>query len=177
MPDIEFEVFRALIGYLYTGEAEVTPEMAAPLVLAAERYMVHALQLECVHVIVGALGTAAAAGGDAVGSDTAGGDAAGGDTADGGSTPCRPLYSLWDALSLASSLQLPPPADAPPGAPLPAETLREAALRLFCSAPSEVVALVESDEFPSHAAELVSRLLSVLRGRLGRLQQMGPGEA
>ena len=36
---IQYEVFRLLVTYLYTGEAHVPPHLAAALLLACERYM------------------------------------------------------------------------------------------------------------------------------------------
>ena len=49
---ISYDVFRLLVSYLYTGEVDVPPHLAAPLLLAAERYMVYPLQLECAHTLV-----------------------------------------------------------------------------------------------------------------------------
>lgn len=45
MKDIDFDVFRLLLEYLYTGEVVVPPRLAAQLLLAAERYMVYSLQV------------------------------------------------------------------------------------------------------------------------------------
>ena len=56
--DIDFEVFRLLLEYLYTGHVTVTPRLAAPLLLAAERYMVYSLQHDCVRAFVSELSSA-----------------------------------------------------------------------------------------------------------------------
>ncbi|KAL3923183.1 MAG: hypothetical protein SGPRY_004305, partial [Prymnesium sp.] len=42
--DVDFEVFRLLLEYLYTGDVVVPPRLAAQLLLAAERYMIYPLQ-------------------------------------------------------------------------------------------------------------------------------------
>ena len=55
MKDLDYDVFRLLLEYLYTGEAHVPHRLAAPLLLAAERYMVYPLQHECVRSFISEL--------------------------------------------------------------------------------------------------------------------------
>ena len=112
--DVSYDVFKLLLGYLYTGDADVPAELAAPLVLLAERYMVYPLQLECVRTLIANLTSPRA---------------------------------LWETLDIASSLHLPPPADAPEGAAPPADELLGAAVAYFCSSHREVAALVGAPEF------------------------------
>ena len=49
---IRHDVFRLLVGYLYTGVATVPPELAADLALACEQYMVYPLQLHAVATLL-----------------------------------------------------------------------------------------------------------------------------
>ena len=53
--DVSYEVFKLLVAYLYTGEAEVPPHLASEVLLACERWMCYPLQLECAHLMVQSL--------------------------------------------------------------------------------------------------------------------------
>ena len=48
---IQYEVMRLLLEYLYLGRAHVPLSLAPELLLAAERYLVYSLQLDCVAVL------------------------------------------------------------------------------------------------------------------------------
>ncbi|GBG28284.1 Kelch domain-containing protein 10 [Hondaea fermentalgiana] len=47
LPDIQYDVFRAVVEYLYTDAVEVTPELAVPLLVASERYILPRLKSLC----------------------------------------------------------------------------------------------------------------------------------
>lgn len=49
--DVQYEVMHLLLEYLYMGAVEVPLSLAPQLLLAAERYMVYPLQLDCVAVL------------------------------------------------------------------------------------------------------------------------------
>ena len=135
---IQYEVFRLLVTYLYTGEAHVPPHLAAALLLACERYMVYPLQLDCATVLVQTFAP----------------------------------DQLWELLSVASSLHLPPPPEPPPDQPRPAEVLRDAAVHFLCESPN-LPALVAADEFARFAEEIVPRVHEVLQARLAYMRAAG----
>eukprot|EP00512_Aurantiochytrium_limacinum_P009530 CAMPEP_0171543530 /NCGR_PEP_ID=MMETSP0960-20121227/2984_1 /TAXON_ID=87120 /ORGANISM="Aurantiochytrium limacinum, Strain ATCCMYA-1381" /LENGTH=830 /DNA_ID=CAMNT_0012091213 /DNA_START=307 /DNA_END=2799 /DNA_ORIENTATION=- len=47
LPDIQYEVFRAVIEYLYTDSVDITSELAVPLLIASERYILPRLKSLC----------------------------------------------------------------------------------------------------------------------------------
>ena len=128
---IEYDVFRLLVTYLYTGEVHVPAHLASSLLVAAERYMVYPLQIDCAHVLVQSFGA----------------------------------DQLWELLSVASSLHLPPPPDFPMEHARPADVLRDAAVHFLCEA-ADLPALVANDAFGAFAEEIVPRMHEILQTRL-----------
>jgi len=47
IPNIPYEVFRAMMHYIYTGQVEVEPDMARDLLQASDQYLLEGLKRLC----------------------------------------------------------------------------------------------------------------------------------
>ena len=135
--DVSYEVFKLLVAYLYTGEAEVPPHLASEVLLACERWMCYPLQLECAHLMVQSL--CAETLWETLSVSTA------------LQLPPPPI----DALSAESQ----EPTDGP------ADVLRDAAVVFLCES-VDLPSLVGASEFAAFSEELVPRIHEVLHARL-----------
>ena len=147
---ISYDVFRLLVAYLYTGEAQVPPHLASALLLACERYICYPLQLECALVMVQSLSA-----------DT-----------------LWEMLSVGAALQLPPPTEeqqggaAPDLEDSEPGvARSPVEVLRDAVVRFFCES-GELPRLAGADEFAMFAEDLVPRLHEVVRARMANMRMM-----
>ena len=149
---VAFEVFKALVAYLYTGEAEVPPHLAAPLLLATERYMVYPLQLECAHALVA--------------------------EADFGPDELWQALGIAASLQLPPPPEQPP--ELPSPAEVLRDAATRYVCDAAAAARPSLQALVAADEFVAYASDLVPRLHEVGHGcdhreSLGHLGQPRTG--
>ncbi len=55
IPNIPYDVFGAMMAYIYTGQVEVSPELGRELLAASDQYLLEGLKRLCENAIASSL--------------------------------------------------------------------------------------------------------------------------